>query len=467
MSLLSKATVGAVGLLCKTFLNIGYCSSVTIHGFDNLREALESSGRTVGCGVVTNRLFSFFFRHGQVIETFRGKGIFQPAVDDAIEKLNGGAWIHLFGEGKVNQPATDPAQDPAKLLRFKWGVGRIVMETANTPVIIPMWLTGFDRLMPEGRSFPWKFIPRPRISLSVTFGKPIDANEIRNALHTHRATPGVSGSTSGGLSDPRRPHEEQKSSEISRAAWLGEAANPELLEEPGRDTVAAVATVRSAVTALLQHKVEELGREVRRTQDTMQPPQSLRRTRHAGPLLASQNNHRALEAVMETKSQMPWGMLKTDTMRAILKDLGLATYTERREEMVQRLQQVEKDGLDAVIKRLERSQGGGSGARNQHARKHKLGGEGAARTSLGSRGLVHKDSKPIFEGVVLPAPPKPCRQVFVGVVMPSLPRKMRRTSLKRRAESDDEGLQYGSLQTRRKGRRTASFPVTNSDGNEN
>lgn len=302
MSLLSKATIGAVGLLCKTFLNIGYCTPVTIHGFENLRQALESSARTAGCGVVTianhistlddpvvwgilpsryylssrltrwtlgasdimftNPLFSFFFRHGQVIETFRGNGIFQPAVDDAIEKLNGGAWIHLFGEGKVNQPDTDPAQDPAKLLRFKWGVGRIVMETVNTPIIIPMWLTGFDRLMPEGRSFPWKFIPRPRVSLSVTFGKPIDANEIRNALHTHRATPGISRSTSGGLSDPRRPHEEQKSSEISRAAWLGEAANPELLEEPGRDTVAAVASVRSAVTAVLQRKVEELGREV-------------------------------------------------------------------------------------------------------------------------------------------------------------------------------------------------------------
>lgn len=45
---------------------------------------------------------------------------------------------------------------------------------------------------------------------------------------------------------------------------------------------------------------------------------------------------------------MPWGMLKTDTMRAILKDLGLATYTERREEMVQRLQQVEKDGRESL-----------------------------------------------------------------------------------------------------------------------
>lgn len=53
MSLLSKATIGAVGLLCKTFLNIGYCTPVTIHGFENLRQALESSARTAGCGVVT------------------------------------------------------------------------------------------------------------------------------------------------------------------------------------------------------------------------------------------------------------------------------------------------------------------------------------------------------------------------------------------------------------------------------
>lgn len=85
-------------------------------------------------------VFSAFFRKGQVLETFRGQGIFQPAVDTAISKLNDGAWvgshlwlkfqrssqrflvwqIHFFGEGKVNQPGN--SSEKPMLLRFKWGV---------------------------------------------------------------------------------------------------------------------------------------------------------------------------------------------------------------------------------------------------------------------------------------------------------------------------------------------------------
>ena len=87
-------------------------------------------------------VFSKFFRYGQVIETFRGGGIFQPAIDDAIQKLNCGEWvsvcetpwcagfshfhshqIHLFSEGKVNQESNDLEKpNAAKLLRFKWGM---------------------------------------------------------------------------------------------------------------------------------------------------------------------------------------------------------------------------------------------------------------------------------------------------------------------------------------------------------
>ena len=37
--------------------------------------------------------FSKFFRNGQVIETFRGRGIFQHAIDDSIAKLNKGEWV--------------------------------------------------------------------------------------------------------------------------------------------------------------------------------------------------------------------------------------------------------------------------------------------------------------------------------------------------------------------------------------
>lgn len=309
MSLLSKATVGTVGLLCKTFLKIGYCSSVTVNGLENLYKALESDERNAGCGVVTisnhistldepvmwgilplryhlntrmtrwtlgasdimftNPIFSEFFRKGQVIETFRGNGVFQPAIDLAIKKLNSGAWIHLFGEGKVNQPTRASGRSPVDLIRFKWGVGRILMETIKPPIIIPMWLTGFDQLMPEGRTAPWKFFPRPGAALSITFGKPVDNTAVREMLGLAVSTgdmPELPQGTSGGRTDPVRPREEEASARVSESGWWGNAASPRpkvgVQSAPEWQTAEEIARIRSAVTALLQREVEKLGREV-------------------------------------------------------------------------------------------------------------------------------------------------------------------------------------------------------------
>ncbi|KIK65594.1 hypothetical protein GYMLUDRAFT_158981 [Collybiopsis luxurians FD-317 M1] len=164
MSLKSAVTVSAIGLTCKAFLNSGLCQ-ISVNGLQNLVQALEADERNHGRGIVTaspsisrlddpvtwgilptkyylrssrftrwtlgasdimftNPVFSTFFRWGQVLETFRGKGIYQPSVDTAIEKLNRGDWIHLFGEGKVNQPNTYQKAENglAYLPRFKWGV---------------------------------------------------------------------------------------------------------------------------------------------------------------------------------------------------------------------------------------------------------------------------------------------------------------------------------------------------------
>ncbi|KAI0694066.1 acyltransferase-domain-containing protein [Cytidiella melzeri] len=264
-SALSRMTVGAIGLTCKTFLNLGYCSSVKVDGLANLQRALQDAERDSGRGVITmsnhistlddplswgvlptswylssrmtrwtlgasdimftNPAFSAFFRNGQVLETFRGNGVFQPAIDAAISKLNNGAWIHLFGEGKVNQPGLEPGQP--LLLRFKWGVGRILMEAQRPPIIIPMWLTGFDRLMPEGRSFPYKYLPRRGVALSVTYGEPVKEADIRTALE-------------------------------SRASMKEHEDHPDGHELGARET----ARIRSAVTAVLHREVEALGRRV-------------------------------------------------------------------------------------------------------------------------------------------------------------------------------------------------------------
>lgn len=47
--------------------------------------------------------------------------------------------IHIFPEGKVNQHKMNPA---GGLFRFKWGVGRIIMDSKIMPEIIPMWISG-------------------------------------------------------------------------------------------------------------------------------------------------------------------------------------------------------------------------------------------------------------------------------------------------------------------------------------
>ncbi|KZW03147.1 acyltransferase-domain-containing protein [Exidia glandulosa HHB12029] len=193
-------TVATVGLSSKAFLAL---NTVSVAGLDVLRTALDDRQRgvltvcnhisvtddpltwgimpissyfnprnirwTLGASDImfTNPVFSAFFRSGQVIETFRGNGIQQPAIDDAIRKLDAGHWVHLFPEGKVNQFLSPQAQ----LLRFKWGIGRMLMDVKRTPVVIPMWLTGFDQVMPENRGFP-RFLPRPGKRISITFGDP-------------------------------------------------------------------------------------------------------------------------------------------------------------------------------------------------------------------------------------------------------------------------------------------------------
>ncbi|KAJ8086203.1 Lyso-phosphatidylcholine acyltransferase [Marasmius tenuissimus] len=220
---LSALTVATVGLASKAFFKLGL-ASVSVSGLQNLSKALESDDRTNGCGIVTvcnhistlddpltwgilparyyfksrltrwtlgasdimftNPVFSAFFRKGQVLETFRGKGIYQPAVETAIEKLNKGDWIHLFGEGKVNQPGTytTDIKGRATLPRFKWGIGRILTSTALPPVVVPMWITGFDKVMPEERPFPFKYLPRIGARLTVSFGDPLPADAVSSLV---------------------------------------------------------------------------------------------------------------------------------------------------------------------------------------------------------------------------------------------------------------------------------------------
>ncbi|CAO1621359.1 unnamed protein product [Parajaminaea phylloscopi] len=137
----------------------------------------ETTRWTLGASDVlfTNPFFSKGFERGQVISTDRGRGIFQPALDTAIEKLELGQWVHLFPEGYVN------LSRQMVLRRFKWGVSRLLLESKARPRVVPIWIQGFDQMMPDPRRFP-KFLPRPFAKLGVHFGEPVD--RIGSALDT-------------------------------------------------------------------------------------------------------------------------------------------------------------------------------------------------------------------------------------------------------------------------------------------
>lgn len=119
--------------------------------------------------------------------------------------------------------------------------GRIIMEASVAPVVIPMWITGFDKLMPAGRPFPRNYIPKLGIHLSVTFGDPIPAQKIKNVLRVrNRLGDSIQKQTPGWLGDKARQNE--------RHNLTGPSLDP--------------AVVRSDVTAVIQHGVEALGRSV-------------------------------------------------------------------------------------------------------------------------------------------------------------------------------------------------------------
>lgn len=113
--------------------------------------------------------------------------------------------VHIFPEGRVNQPGIDPNQ----LLRFKWGVSRIILEASQAPIILPIYLQGkpshlpllphnplpvsnlllefdlgFEKVMPENRRWPFSFLPRPFQSIKISIGSPILSGSSLDSLRS-------------------------------------------------------------------------------------------------------------------------------------------------------------------------------------------------------------------------------------------------------------------------------------------
>ena len=120
------------------------------------------------------------------------------------------------------------------------------MEVKTPPIVIPMWLTGFDQLMPEGRPFPYKYFPRTGVHLTVTFGDPVPEHELLEALNLSK-TDTAADSTSVDIENSKR-----------LTKWTVDQANLEQAPTIHHKED----WVRQKVTAIIHRDVEALGRSI-------------------------------------------------------------------------------------------------------------------------------------------------------------------------------------------------------------
>ncbi|KAG6577829.1 N-acylphosphatidylethanolamine synthase, partial [Cucurbita argyrosperma subsp. sororia] len=114
-----------------------------------------------------NTVLSYFFRLGKCIPITRGAGIHQKYMDEALEHLRNGEWLHTFPEGKVTQ-------EDVPIRRLKWGTSSLIVRSPVTPIVLPIVHRGFQEIMPENYIFGRRpVVPLCSKKIEIIVGEPI------------------------------------------------------------------------------------------------------------------------------------------------------------------------------------------------------------------------------------------------------------------------------------------------------
>lgn len=124
----------------------------------------------------SNPTHALFFRLGQVLPVVRGGGIYQPIMNDMLEKLNEGDWLHIFPEGKVNEKKEQ--------IRFKWGVGRLIADCKITPIVLPFYNYGMDSILPNKQPYRPQYFQKA----TIVVGTPIYFDDLVKKLREEKAS---------------------------------------------------------------------------------------------------------------------------------------------------------------------------------------------------------------------------------------------------------------------------------------
>ena len=103
-----------------------------------------------------------FFKGGKVLPVERGAGLYQEGMNRMVAKLNRGDWVHMFPEGKRSKEK--------ELRPFKIGVGRLVADPENVPLVVPFYHVGMTQVLDRGDKIPINLGKR----VVIEVGDPMD-----------------------------------------------------------------------------------------------------------------------------------------------------------------------------------------------------------------------------------------------------------------------------------------------------
>jgi monolysocardiolipin acyltransferase len=140
------------------------------------------------------------------------------------------------------------------------------MDSARLPTIIPIWISGFEQVMPDTRKY-LRFLPRPGKKISITIGDPITSkieplvNEWKRLAALEKRggkSLGVGGEWSGATEKVLSGIRDAET-RVSVAAAL----SPERRERGmGKIAEGREVLVRKHICGVLSHELAALGRGV-------------------------------------------------------------------------------------------------------------------------------------------------------------------------------------------------------------
>ncbi|KAF1781237.1 EGF-like domain, extracellular [Phytophthora cactorum] len=135
------------------------------------------------------KLLSTLFFGAKTLPVKRGAGVDHQMIQAIFDKVEEGAWVHIFPEGKIVQHEgevvlgigarwrSSPRRE--KIGRLKWGVGKLIARATTRPIVVPVYHYNMEKLMPQDeKNRLISLIPKTNLDLGVIVGEPLSFDDL-------------------------------------------------------------------------------------------------------------------------------------------------------------------------------------------------------------------------------------------------------------------------------------------------